>query len=658
MQTFQRIAKWIIVIFLVLTLSIWLVSSPVIKYFLKSPLAEQGLTLSKQSSIRFNPFLIRVSINNLELTKTKSKEKVLRVGQLTLQLALHQLLFGNIKVQIFTIDHLYVQVKQLPKKLEIAGFVIGKQGKESTKKDTEQGPAEFIYTVIMPELVLSKADIDLFVDNQTHKIYINNFLVTNVIASNKKMESQLSLTALVDKAKTLFNADVLYQDKITKINSTFSLDQYPLAKLQGHLTERVKQLSQLEGEFSLKSEQVITVMGEQLQVSLPSVEIAPQKVIAKLKNEDKSYTLKIDAMLAQLNKTHVTLNLNAQKKQTPQFNLGSFLLKTPKAITFIDHSLTPELQRTLSIDELSLGALSSTQPNQATPYSFAAHSNKYENFNFTGNIKPFAITPEYYADGHIKEVSLPSLSAYIKQAMPLEFKSGQLNSTIKASLIGDKIAGDINIAIKGLETSTADDSEINMLKDNATMPLNVALSILKDSKGNIELNVPLSGSTNDPKFGINSFIALITQKAVMSATKAYLLKTFVPYANVLSVAMTAGDFLLKVRFEKLIYQTKQIKPEAEQKKYLQQFIALMHDKPQVNVKICAISVPADVGLTKGESITKKSVISELHKLAEKREHAFKDYIIEHSKIDSARLLLCAPKIDNSKKAQPRIELSI
>lgn len=66
----------------------------------------------------------------------------------------------------------------------------------------------------------------------------------------------------------------------------------------------------------------------------------------------------------------------------------------------------------------------------------------------------------------------------------------------------------------------------------------------------------------------------------------------------MSVALTAGDFLLKVRFEKLMCQTKKIKPEAEQEKYLQQFIALMCDKPQVNVKICAISVPADIALTK------------------------------------------------------------
>jgi len=664
MQTFQRISKWVLTLFLILTLSIWLLSSPLIKYFVNAPLAEQGLSLSEQSVIRFNPFLIRLSINDLVLTKTKTKEKVLKIGELTLQLALHQLLFDNIKVQTFTVDNFLVQVKQLPEKLEVAGFVVSAQEKPTSQKPPEKAPekentaGKFIYTVIMPALTLSNGNIDLFADNQMHSIHIDDFSVTNLSANSQKVASQLSLTALVDNAKTRLDADILYQDNAAKINSTFSLAQYPLAKVKAHLTGRVAQLDELEGKLSLNTTQMVTLENQQLQVSLPNIEITPQDVIAKLKSENKSYTLKVPDMLAQLMKMQVTVNLNEEVKQAPQFNFDSFLLKTPQAITFIDHNLAPELPRTFLIDELSLGALSTKQVEQVTPYKFIARSNKYEKFNFAGNIKPFAKIPEYHVLGDIQEVSLPSISAYVKQGLQLEFKSGQFKSQIKGSLVADKINGDINIVIKGLETSAADNTEVDMLKDNATMPLNAALGMLKDGEGNVELDVPLSGSTKDPKFGVGSFISLITQKAVMSATKTYLIKTFIPYANVVSVAMTAGDFLLKVRFENLKYQTKQIKPQPEQEKYLQQFIALMSDKPKVQVKICAISVPADVGLINGESITKKSAISELNKLAEKREHAFKDYIIEHSKIDSARLLLCAPKIDSSKKAQPRIELSV
>ncbi|MCW8833831.1 MAG: hypothetical protein OQK03_10960, partial [Colwellia sp.] len=196
------------------------------------------------------------------------------------------------------------------------------------------------------------------------------------------------------------------------------------------------------------------------------------------------------------------------------------------------------------------------------------------------------------------------------------------------------------------------------LIDQGALPFNMAISMLKDSNGDVELDVPLSGSTSDPSFGVSSIVTLITQKAIWMATQDYLLTTFVPYANIVSAAMKVGEFALKLRFDDLNYQTKQIEPNALQQAYLQSFIALMQDKKDTRVNICAISVPADIDLAAGKEITDKKHILQLKELAEQRESAFKDYIIKHGNIASSRLLLCAPKIDSSKGAQPRIELSV
>jgi hypothetical protein len=157
---------------------------------------------------------------------------------------------------------------------------------------------------------------------------------------------------------------------------------------------------------------------------------------------------------------------------------------------------------------------------------------------------------------------------------------------------------------------------------------------------------------------MSSIISLITQKAIWMATKDYVMTTFVPYANVVSVAMSVGEFALKLRFDDLIYQTKQIEPNEAQQAYLQGFIALMQDKEETRVNICGISVPADINLDAGTKITDVKHINQLKDIAEQRETTFKDYIIEHGGIASSRLLLCAPKIDSSENAQPRIELSV
>ena len=341
-------------------------------------------------------------------------------------------------------------------------------------------------------------------------------------------------------------------------------------------------------------------------------------------------------------------------------SLTEFSLQGKNHISLLDNSVEPVKKRQLFIDTLHLGALSNAkgQQEQQTPFTLIGRSNKYAHFNFNGFTKPFAQKPTHHLQGFLKELSLPTLSRYMKKAMQMELKSGQLNTDIDMTLTGEQLDGSIVLLIKGLETAIADSDEAGALIDQGALPFNLALGMLKDGRGDIELDVPLSGSTSDPSFGVSSIVSLITQKAIWMATQDYLMTTFVPYANIVSVAMTVGEFALKLRFDDLIYQEKQIAPNEQQQAYLQAFIALMQDKEDTRVNICGISTPADINLLAGSQITDKKQIRQLKDIAEQREEVFKEYMIKHGNIASSRLLLCTPKIDSSDDAQPRIELSV
>ena len=100
--------------------------------------------------------------------------------------------------------------------------------------------------------------------------------------------------------------------------------------------------------------------------------------------------------------------------------------------------------------------------------------------------------------------------------------------------------------------------EVGNLIDQGAQPLNLALGMLKDGDANVALAVPVGGSLSDSKFGLRSIVSLITQKAIMSVMQDYLMQTFVPYANIVSVAFSAGEFALKLCFDDLMYQVAQI----------------------------------------------------------------------------------------------------
>jgi hypothetical protein len=341
-------------------------------------------------------------------------------------------------------------------------------------------------------------------------------------------------------------------------------------------------------------------------------------------------------------------------------SLNAFSLINDNQISFVDNSVDPVAKRNLFIDKLTLGALSNAQDkkDKPTPFELVGRSNKYAHFDFKGFTQPFSKQPEHQINGFFKELSLRAVSTYTQQAMQIELKNGQLNTDINLTLKGEQLDGNVVLLLQGLETSIASSDEAGALIDQGALPLNIALGMLKDSDGNVELDIPLSGSTSDPQFGMSSFVSLITQKAIWMATQDYLLKTFVPYANIVSAAMTVGEFALKLRFDDLPYQAKQIEINENQQAYVQAFIALMQEKQKTRVNICAVSTPADINIKAGNQVTDKSKIKQLKEIGEQREAAFKEYMIKQGNIASSRLLLCAPKIDSGEKAQPRIELSI
>jgi hypothetical protein len=353
-------------------------------------------------------------------------------------------------------------------------------------------------------------------------------------------------------------------------------------------------------------------------------------------------------------------NLVEADKEGFTFSFDELRFVNKNTLDFTDFSVSPIYQRTLFIDTLELGALSNNKEKQQeqTPYTLVGRSNKYAKFHLSGFLQPFATMATYHIKGSFKEFSLPAISSYMKASTGLEVKTGRLNTDLDVTLLGDELDGNVIVLLEALETGLVDSEEAGSLIDQGALPLNMAMGMLKDSDGNVELDVPLSGSTSDPKFGLSSIVTLITKKAIMSATQDYLLTTFVPYANIVSIAITAGEFALKLRFDDLDYHVEQIEPGENQDAYLKDFIALMQAKEDTRVTLCAISTPADIGAQPGKKITDKAAIKSLLDIGEQREHALKDHLIEYGKIDSSRILFCKPQIDSSEDALPRIAISV
>jgi hypothetical protein len=531
--------------------------------------------------------------------------------------------------------------------------------------------------------------VNLQDDTITHLAGQSNIKFTESVFSNK--ESKATIAAF----KTLSINDIRFMlDEEPNIDITsVVLDEFLFSKkatlvdiAAQKAIDRINSLSK-EGDLDISAESIVKLppVIELKQLTVSDLHIREKSIaintiifdtltggIIIQENKELVNLVTLDKKPKEQNAEEATITEKVaviEKETVPTeneensddfvFSFKELRFINENSFDFTDFSVDPIYQRTLFLDTLDIGALSNTKEKkqEQTPFTIAGRSNKYANFNLSGYLQPFSDLATYHAKGDFKEFSLPAISSYLKASTGVEVKTGQLNTALNLTLTGEQLEGNVIILLQALETALVDSDEAGSLIDQGALPLNMAMGMLKDSDGNVELDVPLSGSTSDPKFGLSSIVTLITKKAIMSATQDYLMTTFVPYANIVSIAITAGEFALKLRFDDLAYQEKQIEPDDSQSAYLKEFMALMQEKEDTRVTICAISVPGDISLKAGVAITDKTTIKRLIDMGKKREHAFKDHLIEKGKIDSSRILFCKPKIDSTEGAIPRMAIS-
>ncbi len=359
--------------------------------------------------------------------------------------------------------------------------------------------------------------------------------------------------------------------------------------------------------------------------------------------------------------SHASSESSSNQKNAPEpytFTLNNFIIDEAIAISVADKSITPNFDETFYLESFELSGVSNSDTTRPAQYVLSASDGDFFKLDLKGDIAPFGEKLNGKFDMTIREFSLPQVSPYLSNSLGFNILAGQLDLDYDGSIVEDQLTSEADTFLRATEFKSDKNYDEKDMLGQAAMPLNVALGMLKDGDGNIKLKLPIDGDIRSPEFGVNHVVGKVVQKAAMSQAKSYLIKTFVPYGQVLSVAMAAGSYALKVRFEDLPYNTMQILPEASQLVFIDQLTALMQDKADLNVKVCPIIIAADSELTAGKTTLSNDDKALLIDLGEQRAAAFKKVIVESKGIASSRLLLCAPEISLKPEAVPAIKFSI
>jgi len=326
---FKKLIRIITIIILSLYLIIWAISSPLSKYFLEPILNKQGLTLSSDTSISYNPFMSQLTISDLTLfnynkgnkEENNNADKVLSIETLAVRLTLFRLLFDEIVISKFQLHDAYIKIDKTPTQLIIAGVDLNKEStSENNKNSIPDESKPFNYQLVLPTLDFSQINIEIQNNHQLHHVAIETLLVTNVKANEQAQQATLSLQTIIDTTKVTLTANADFKQGQGEVTSKIAIINYPISKLQGY----VDVLSDLSGSFSLTSEQKITLIDEEIKLHINKAEISNKNLIVGY--QQQFFNLE----KFQQNITHLELTLN-QNKITGLTGLGQLTLDNAHA---------------------------------------------------------------------------------------------------------------------------------------------------------------------------------------------------------------------------------------------------------------------------------------------------------------------------------------
>ena len=203
----------------------------------------------------------------------------------------------------------------------------------------------------------------------------------------------------------------------------------------------------------------------------------------------------------------------AGKPMDADVELSKITLKGGK-VDYTDNFIKPNYTANLTDMEGSVGAFG-TKSTTPAPVSLDGKVNGSSPINIDGSINPLVPTAFVDIKAKADAIELTGLSPYTTKYTGYPIIKGTLTLDVHYLLDTGKLTADNHIFIDQLTFGDHVDSP-----DATNLPIRLAVSLLKNSKGQIDVRVPISGSLSDPQFSIGAIVLGAFMNLIVKAATA------------------------------------------------------------------------------------------------------------------------------------------
>ncbi|OIO73028.1 MAG: hypothetical protein AUJ57_05120 [Zetaproteobacteria bacterium CG1_02_53_45] len=272
----------------------------------------------------------------------------------------------------------------------------------------------------------------------------------------------------------------------------------------------------------------------------------------------------------------------------------------------------------------------------------------------------------------LNNFDMPGLSGFIESDFGKSIQTGQFNLHSALNISNNKIDSKNKLLIRKLELGDSD--QPGKAEKRIGMPVGMALDMLRNNRGDIEMEVPVSGNLDDPDININAIINKALMSSMSTGAMTYAALALQPYGSIILVANLASGMIqdaAKPKLTPIIFTELNEKPGPEMADYIVKIADLMKNSDKLRLRICGVATriegepiaqPQMITTRSGRSVAgevEPSLVktdAELLMLGQTRAETVMDMLLQHG-IATERLFSCAASIDEARlQAKPRVEL--
>ncbi len=349
---------------------------------------------------------------------------------------------------------------------------------------------------------------------------------------------------------------------IPKLDLQMPAKAAPIAVTLGNVTLTdfyARLIVNANGRLNLQD--VIAQPGERQSVTTPDA--APRPDDEKQTTQESTATIVAPAGST----TSATTSASASEPK-PMIRVAGIKLVSGR-IGITDNFIKPNYSANLTDLNGDISAIASSDPTPADVHVLGRIDGD-GSLAVSGKINLFAATAFTDISAVAKDIELTRLSPYAIKYAGYAIERGKMSMTVKYHIENGKLDAQNQLFLDQLTFGEKVDSPTA-----TSLPVRLAVSLLKNSRGEINLNLPISGTLSDPKFSIGGVIWNAILNILARAVSA-------PFSLIASAVGGSGS-AEQLGYVEFAPGVSDLSPDA--KKKLDTLAKALADRPQLKLDI-------------------------------------------------------------------------